>query len=406
VRAGWHLGLLRERQFGLLWAGQTASAFGSALVPVALAFAVVDVRGTPSALGLVLTAGFVSRIALLLVGGVVADRLPRQHVMLAADVLRSVAQAVVAALLLAGGAQLWMLAVTYAIYGAGDAFFSPAAAGLVPDVVAPDRLRHANALIGLPPSAAAAIGPALAGVLVATAGPGPAFAIDAATFAVSAAALAFVRPRRGPPRAPGGIAGDIRGGWRELKARSWVWASILYFSVSNLAIAPLFVLGPFVAETALGGAAAWGLIVTFGGIGSLVGGAAALRLRRRRSLASGFLLLATWGLEPALLARPFPTAVIAAAAAIGCGALSYSNALWSTALQEGVPRASLARVSSFDWLGSRIFQPAGYSLAGAAAGTIGISATLLAGAVGHVSASLAIALVPSVRRDRPGPNRR
>jgi hypothetical protein len=242
------------------------------------------------------------------------------------------------------------------------------------------------------------VGPALAGVLVATVGPGQAFAIDAATFAVSATALAFVRVGRAPAQQSGGIAAELRDGWRELATRSWIWASILYFSVSNLAVAPLFVLGPFVAKADLGGAAAWGVIAACGGIGSLVGGGAALWFRRRRSLASGFLLLATWALEPALLARPFPAAAIAAAAAIGCGALSYSNALWATALQEGVPRGSLARVSSLDWLGSRIFQPAGYSLAGPTAAAIGIPATLLLGAIGHATASLAIALVPSVRR--------
>jgi MFS family permease len=373
---------------------------------VALAFAVVGVKSSPSALGLVLTAGFVSRIVLLLAGGVVADRLPRQHVMLAADVLRATTQSLVAAVLLLGAARLWMLVALFAVYGAGDAFFSPAATGIVPDLVRPERLRQANALMGLSPNAASVVGPALAGVLVATVGPGPAFAIDAATFAVSAAALAFVPSGRVPPKPSAGLATELRGGWHELTARSWIWASILYFSVSNLAVAPLFVLGPYVAEDRLGGAAAWGAIVTCGGIGSLAGSGAAMWLRRRRSLASGFLLLATWALEPALLARPFPTAAIAAAAAIGCGALSYSNALWATALQEGVPRGSLARVSSFDWLGSRIFQPAGYSLAGPAAAAIGIPATLLAGAIGHASASLAIALVPSVRRAGRQPNRR
>ena len=394
------LGPLRERPFALLWLGQTTSALGNALVPVALAFAVVDSTSSPSALGVVLSAGFVARIALLLLGGVVADRLPRHRVMLAADASRAIAQALVAALLVTGAAHVWQLGAVSAICGAADAFFSPAVLGIVPELVDPGGRTQANALLGVSLSTASVVGPACAGALVATVGPGPAFAADGATFAVSAIALAFIRPTsaaaRETPR--NGVGADLRAGWRELTTRTWVWASIVYFSVSNLAIAPLFVLGPFVAERELGGAAAWGLIVTCGGIGSLAGDGALLWLRRRWSLASGFLLLATWALEPALLARPFPTAVIAAAAAVGCGALSYSNAVWFTTLQERIPHESLARVSSFDWLGSRVFQPAGYSLAGPVAAAIGIPATLLAGAVGHASASVVISLVPSVRR--------
>jgi MFS family permease len=173
-------GALRERQFALLWAGQTASTFGSALVPVAVAFAVVELTGSPSALGLVFTASFVSRILLLLVGSIVADRLPRQQVMLAADVLRATTQSLVAAVLLLGAARLWILVALFALYGAGDAFFSPAATGIAPDLVRPDRLRRANALMGLSPSAASVIGPALAGVLIATVGPGQHLASESA----------------------------------------------------------------------------------------------------------------------------------------------------------------------------------------------------------------------------------
>lgn len=157
-------------------------------------------------------------------------------------------------------------------------------------------------------------------------------------------------------------------------------------------------LGPFVAERSLGGPAAWGLIVTCGGIGSVLGDVAALRLRPRRALLPGYLALAMWGLEPALLARPFPTAAVAGAAALGFGALSFSNALWFTALQERIPRGSISRVSAYDWLGSRAFQPLGYALAGPAGAAIGVPATLVTGAALHASASVAIAFVPAVRR--------
>src|SRR6266851_9132249 len=157
---------LQERNFRLLWLGRTTSELGSALVPLALAFAVLDLTRSASALGLVLTVGFVSRIAFLLLGGLVADRFPRHRVMVAADALRAGTQGTVAALFLTGEARLWQLLVLFALYGAGDAFFSPASTALVPETVDQDRLQQANALLSGSQSIASVAGPALAGVLV------------------------------------------------------------------------------------------------------------------------------------------------------------------------------------------------------------------------------------------------
>src|SRR5580765_6746820 len=397
MRAVVRLGPLEERDFRLLWLGQTTSAFGSALVPVALAFAVIELTSSEAALGLVLAAGLCSRVVLLLLGGVLADRLPRQRVMLAADALRALTQGFVAVLLLSGQAQVWHLLVLFALFGAGDAFFSPASTGLVPETVSPGRLQQANALISLSRSAAWIAGPVLAGLIVAGAGPGLAFAIDSGTFVVSTLSLALLRLPRVVVRPWGGVFADLRQGWREVTARTWVWTTIARFSISNLAIAPLFVLGPFVAERSLGGPAAWGLIGTCGGIGAVLGDAAALRLRPRRPLVAGGIAASLWALEPALLARPSPTAAIAVAAALGFAGASFSNALWFTVLQQRIPREALSRVSSYDWLGSLVFQPAGYALAGPAAAAIGIPATLIASAAVQASACIGVGLVPAVR---------
>ena len=335
------LGPLEERDFRLLWLGQTTSAFGSALVPVALAFAVIELTSSEAALGLVLAAGLCSRVVLLLLGGVLADRLPRQRVMLAADALRALTQGLVAVLLLSGQAQVWHLLVLFALFGAGDAFFSPASTGLVPETVSPGRLQQANALISLSRSAAWIAGPLLAGLIVAGTGPGLVFAIDSATFVVSTVSLALLRLPRVVARPYGGVLADLREGWHEVTARTWVWTTIARFSVSNLAIAPLFVLGPFVAERSLGGAASWGLIGTCGGIGAVLGDAAALRLKPRRPLVVGGLAVSLWALEPALLAQPFPTAVLAVAAAVGFAGVE----LLERALVHGAPAADPARVA-------------------------------------------------------------
>lgn len=400
--AATRLGVLGERDFRLLWLGQATSAFGSSLVPVALAFAVIDLTDSAAALGLVLSVGLVSRVGLLLLGGVLADRVPRRRVMLASDAARAVTQGLVAVLLLSGEARVWHLLVLFALFGAADAFFSPASTGLVPETVSSGRLQQANALNGLSRSASWVAGPALAGVIVAGAGPGWAFAIDAATFVVSSLSLALLHLPRVVVKPRAGVLADLRGGWRQLTARTWVWTTIARFSVSNLAIAPLFVLGPFVAQRSLGGAAAWGLIGTCGGIGAVLGDAAALHLKPRRPLVAGGLAVSLWALEPALLARPFPTGAIAVAAALGFAGMSFSNALWFTALQERIPREALSRVSSYDWLGSLVFQPAGYALAGPLAATIGTSTTLLASAAVQASACIGVALTPALRGLRAG----
>jgi MFS family permease len=400
------LRLLAERGFALLWAGQALSAVGSALVPVALAFAVLSVSDSAAALGLVLASGFVSRLVFLLVGGIVGDRRPRKRVMVAADSLRAVSEALVAVLLLTGSAQVWQLVCLFALYGAADAFFTPASVAIVSDAVRPERRQEANALLSLPVSTASVVCPALAGLLVVTAGAGVVFALDAVTFAISAVTLAAARlPARTPTTAGTGMLDDLRAGWKQVAARRWVSASIAYFAVSNLAVAPLYVLGPLVAKQELGGPEAWGLIATCGGIGSVAGDVVALHLRPRRPLAPSFLFLATWALEPALLARPFPAAVIAGAAAVGGAALAFSNAMWFTTLQERIPGEALSRVSSFDWLGSRLFQPFAYALVGPIAAVIGIPATLVAGAVVHASASVAVAFTPSVRSLERTPRR-
>jgi MFS family permease len=398
MRCAERLGALQERKFRLLWLGQATSAFGSSLVPVALAFAVIGLTGSASALGLVLSVGLVSRVLLLLVGGIVADWLPRNRVMLVADLLRAGTQALVAVLLVSGEARIWHLLVLFALFGAGDAFFSPASTGLVPQTVSPGRLQQANALVSLSRSTAWVAGPALAGLIVAGAGPGWAFAIDAATFAVSSVSLALLRLPGTALEAPRASAfAEFREGWHEVRSRAWIWVTIARFSISNLAIAPLFVLGPFVAEHSLGGPRAWGLIATCGGIGAVLGDAAALRLRPRRPLMAGGLAVSLWALEPALLARPFPTWAIAAAALIGFGGMSFSNTLWFTALQQRIRREALSRVSSYDWLGSLVFQPAGLALAGPAAAAIGSSSTLLAAAAVQASACIGVALTPAVR---------
>jgi len=395
------LGALTEREFRLLWLGQSVSGLGDAMALVALAFAVLGIAGARGAsdLGFVMTAWVISRTALTLVGGVWADRLPRQWVMVGSDLTRALAQAAVAVLVVTRVARIWELVVLVVVYGAADAFFHPAETGLVPATVSAARLQQANALMGLSRNTVALIGPALSGLIVAAFGPGWVFAVDAASFLVSALFLTRLRVpamQRGVEQAS--LLAELRDGWRQVITRSWVWASIVYFAVVNAATTAIFVLGPVVAVRSFGGARAWGIVGSAATAGSILGGLAAVRLKPRRLLLGGTLALATIALEPALLARPFPVVVIAAAAMVGFAGVSFNTALWYTALQEQVPEQVLSRVSAYDWMGSFVVQPAGFAVVGPLAASLGLGPTLRLSAILVAGSSAAILLVPSVRR--------
>jgi predicted MFS family arabinose efflux permease len=397
---GGRLGALAEPQFRLLWIGQAASAAGDALIFVAVAFAVLQVGGSAADLGIVFAAFTVSSVALVLAGGVWADRLPRQLIMVGCDVARGVAEVILALLLLGGTAQVWHIAVGAAVIGGAGAFFGPASLGLIPQTVSAARLQQANALIGLSRNGARIFGPPLAGALIAFFGSvGIVFLIDAVTFVVSAISLLLLRPapREARPAEPQPFFAELASGWREVTARPWIVAAICTFAVSNMAAAPFIILGPIVAQDHLGGAAAWGLILTGGGIGGVIGGVLALRLRPRRPLMTGFMIMAATSLPALALVGPLPVLLIAGASMLSLIAIELANTWWYTMLQQHVPDHARSRVSSYDWLVSLVFQPLGFLLAGPLAARYGLTATLIGAAVISLLANYGVLLVPAVR---------
>ena len=405
-------GALRERQFRLLWLGQATSTLGDGLVPVALSFAVIStLNRSATALGVVLAAHILPLVLFVLAGGVWADRLPRQVVMLVSDVIRGAVQATIAVLLLTGSAEVWHLAVLIAVYGTAEAFFQPAATGLVPATVSPPRLQQANALLGLSRSMAFVVGPAIAGVVAATTNPGIVFVVDAATFAVSATSLALLRlPRSRREGERKSFFADLQGGWHELLAHTWLWVIVAWASTFLfMVIAPFLTLGPVIAKQSLGGAAAWGIIAAGWGAGSLCGGLLALRWKPARPMFVCTILALPIAPAIALLALRAPAPLIAAAQSIGGLGMGFFGAVWQTTLQQHVREEALSRVSAWDWMGSFAFLPLGFILAGPVSHAIGISTTLWI-AVGYlVVSTLAVLLVPSVRNLRrleapePGP---
>jgi MFS family permease len=391
------LGPLGERQFRLLWWGQSASAFGDSVVLAALPFAVLDLTGSAADLGLVFTAYTLPYIAFVLAGGVWSDRLPRQLVMVASDAVRALVQALIAVLLLSGSGQLWHLVVLTVVYASAAAFFQPAVTGLVPQTIDAERLQQANALLGATREAVFAAGLALSGLIVAATNPGTAYAVDAATFIVSAGFLVRIHVLVSVgTRQP--FLAEFVAGWRAVAARTWLWVTLAWSGAFVFAVvAPVQVLGPIVARESLGGPAAWGAIAGAFSAGALAGGALAYRWRPVRPLRAAACLNFLAAAGPALLAARASVAAIVPAQFASGVAGGFFTAVWATTLQERIEPEMISRVGSLSWLGSSVAAATGYAVTGSAAATVGIAETLAFAAAWVFISTGGALLVRSIR---------
>ncbi|MFJ4850490.1 MFS transporter [Streptomyces sp. NPDC088733] len=393
-----------EPQFARLFAGQSLSVLGDRVSFVAVPFAVLSVGGSASDVGLVAAAGLLPTLLFTLVGGVWADRFRRHRIMLVSDAVRCAVQGAIAVLLLTGAAEVTHLVVLMAVFGTADAFFMPASTGLLPLVVGAGRLREANALRGFVQSSGLVLGPALAGGLIALAGPGGALAVDALTFALSAAFLARLRPREAAPGAAAAPAGgsflaELRAGWAHVRGTAWVWSGMAAIGVYHVVVLPsVFVLGPVLAAREWGGVAGWSVVVAAFGAGAIAGDVCAYRLDVARPMALAAAALAVASCQAVIIGSGGSLALIAVLEAVTGVAVSVFFTLWETALQTHVPEAVLSRVSSYDFLLSSGLMPLGLALAGPVSASLGVRPTLFAMTVIAVPASLALLCVPAVRR--------
>jgi MFS family permease len=365
------------------------------MADVALAFAILGIAG-PTELGVVFLAREVPLVVLVLLGGVWADRISRRLILVSADSVRSVAQASTAILFLTGTADLWKIVLLQVAFGSANAFSRPATTGLVQQLVPSERLQNANALLGLARSPSQIAGPAIGAVIVTVASPAWGLVADATTFAISASLIFSLRLGSVSRRAMTSVLDDLREGWREFTSRTWVWTIVGYFGIYQLTLFPaLLVLGPFVAKQHLGGAGAWGTILAVEAVGFVVGGLLALRLRFTRPLVACTVLAMPAPVVLLLLAIPAPVPVIAGMAFIAAVALTIGNVVWFSTLQRHIPEHAISRISSFDWLGSVVFNPIGYVLVGPLSGAIGVPQTLaLAGSLNLVFGVLLLSLRP------------
>ncbi|MER7172985.1 MFS transporter [Streptomyces mesophilus] len=397
------LGVLAERRFRLLWTGRTTSALGDALMPVTLVFAVLSCGGNATDIGLVLATTMVVRTLLLLVGGALADRLPRRLLIGGSDLFLCLVQSVMGVVLLTGRSSVALLLAAAVCYGAASAVSKPAVGGLVPQTVSPERLQEANGLMQLSRSAVQVAGPALAGVAVAVAAPGWVYLFDALTFLLSAATMAFLPLAWEPRSRRGSLFRDIADGWKEMTARTWYWAVLCGHAVWNVGSSAFYVLGPVVVSQQSSGAAGWGLVSAGMSVGALLGAAIAMRYRPSRPLVTAHLGMLPTLLQLVALAVSAPTVVIVGCAVLSSAGVMFLNTVWTSAVQRLVPEDVLSRVTSYDWVISFTVAPLGFAAIGPVSEAVGTAGAIHLAMLCVVLGVGAVLLPAPIRRLRQTP---
>jgi len=390
---------LRHRDFRLLWTGQTLTLLGSFVSNIAYPFQVLQLGGSALELGILVSAFTGSQLVFLLIGGAVADRVPRRTLIVATELGSGVIVAVVAILGFAGALQIWHLYVTYALFGAANAFSVPALGAIIPELVPEEILVAGNAVQGLSRQGARVGGPVVGGLIVATAGPPAAFAFDAVTFFLSAGAVALTRARPLGVEERKSVFNEIREGFAFVFSVQWLWVTIFGWSLIAAAfVGAITVALPLLVTSVLGGGApTYGLISAAIGVGEAVGATAVAQVHIRRSGLAMYLFGALGGV--ALLVYGLVPTVPGALVAAVINGLSFAcfGVLWVTALQVHVPRRLLGRVTSVDWFGGTLLAPLapiGAALLAVSQGPT--SVFIVAGAL-TVVLTLAGLLLPSIR---------
>ena len=396
-------GPLASPSYRLLLTAQTVSAFGSALTPVALAFAVLDLGGSATDLGLVVAAYAAAEVVTVLLGGVLGDRFSRTLMLQGSSAASALVQGVVAAALIGDWASIGLLAGLGALTGALSALSGPSSRAITRQTVPPVALPAAISLRRVASNTAVALGFSVAGVLVALVGSGAAIAADALTFAAAAGCFALLRvppvtDGDGAAAAPGTMLADLRGGAVEVFRHAWLWLLIAQALVYHLFYGGAQgVLGPIVVRRVYS-EAAWGWALGVLMLGFIVGGVVSFRFRPRRLLGAGTLLLTLTALFPLALAvhPPLPLLLLGAFAH-GFG-LELFSVNWDLAIQQNIDPSMLARVYSFDQVGSFVMRPLGLAVTGPLAEALGNTTWLLVVAAVMLGSTLLAAATPAVWR--------
>ena len=395
---------LRHRDFALLTTGAVVSLLGDGFFTVALAWQVYQISNVPTALSIVGVAWTLPVVVFILLGGVFSDRYDRRWLMIGADIVRAIAIGVLGVLSVSGLIELWHVVALIAFVGLGDAFFNPASTAMVPSLLPDGDLPQANALQGLVrPLTMRLFGPAIGGFVVAVAGPGVAFLVDAGSFLLSAVAIAAIAARPTAEVVGHGLRQtftEMNEGFTFVRRNPWCWATLVASMFSLLVfIGPMAVLLPYLVKNQLGlGADSLGFIYVAGGIGSILAAVAVGQLGQPRLKVT--VLYLVWSTGVALLAGYGLMGALWQALLIGFlsnALFEVGHIIWLTMMQSLVPRRLLGRVASLDWLVSTALVPASFALTGPVAGVLGATTTMIgAGLVGAFFMGVLL-FVPGVR---------
>lgn len=392
-------GPLRHAPFRWLLGGTTVNSLGNSIAPVAIAFAVLDVGGSTTELGLVVAAYALADVVAVLGGGVLGDRLPRSVMMRSANTAAGLVQALLAAALLGGWATVWLIAVAGAVNGALGALAGPSTQAITPQTVPAGLLRRAITTRRLAQNAASITGFGIGGVLVAWIGSGGALAVDATTFLLAAGAFTRIRLPAVPAASDGRhLLAEALEGFREVLRRSWLWTGIAMALVYHLFYGGAQgVLGPVVVGEGIS-RPAWGYALSAMMAGFVSGGLISLVWKPRRALLVGELFLLLTVCFPLAMALSHSLPLVLAGAFLHGLGLEIFSVGWDLSIQENVPEHLLARVYSCDSLGSFLARPVGLALTGPLAALVGDRRWLVVVAVAMFAAEVAMFAVPDVRR--------
>jgi len=390
---------LRERNFRRYFFSRVVNTLGSMMAGVALAFAVLDMTDSATALGQVLAARTLPMVLFLLWGGVIADRFPRVPIIQVSNLVSGLTQASIALLVITRTAELHVVMALSAVHGIVSAMSLPAMGGLMPQLVPRDELQKANALMSLVRGGLTVIGPSASALLVVTVGAGWALFVDALTWLAAAALLVRVRvPRRDAERKerPGTVA-ELREGWDYFRRTTWLWLIVLAFCALNaIHSGAMSTLGPMLAKQTIG-AQGWGIALSAEAAGMMLMMLVMLRLKLERPLLFGMLGISLAGL-PMILFGAYPhTGMLAAAMLVAGAGVEVFNLGWNLALQENVDDSMLSRAYSYDALGSFVAMPLGQLAAGPLGAAFSYSEVMIAAGIAYAAICLATLASAAVR---------
>lgn len=395
-RAGFSL--LRDPNVGKMFVAYLVSYTGTAMAPIAMVFGVLELTGSTADASIVIAAPTLASIGVLLLGGVLADRTSRQRIIYSSELLAMVAQLFLAFLFLSNFATVPWLTFFMLINGIAMAFYAPAATGLIIQLVDKEDLQATNALLGMARNGAMAGGAALGGILVAVFGVGTTLIVDAISFGVSAALVFSLNPKLQVRPEVASMFEDLRLGWKEFTSHTWLWVIVIQFSLIVAVTESVFgLIGPAVTREQMSGALDWGLIASGFGVGTLIGGITAIKVRPRYPMRFATVCVFFFSGVSITLAIPSPVYIVVAAAVISGVAGQLFAVIWYTTLQTRIPAHVLSRVSAYDHLGSIALAPLGIVAAGFLFEALGFRATLMIAAATVILPTVITLCVRDVR---------